>query len=157
MRELFKIGPQRSQDQPVPFHPYHLQSHNCTHGITPSIIYPLASNIDRHHSSLLCDLSEGIWNTLSILEGSDTSGPFPSLLYSTTNTMCEPHANPTPTRSTTEITLLPSDQSSTPSTLLPLPTLPIFLTIYPIIIYQITTMSQPVIPLMPMHGDCGSP
>ena len=122
MRELFKIGPRHSQDEPTLFHPYHLQSHNHTHGIIPGTVYPPTHNIDLHHSSLLGDLGEGIGSTLSILEGSDTSDPFPSLLYSTTNTTCEPHTHPTPTHATSKITLLPSS----PSTPLPSLTLPMF-------------------------------
>ena len=156
MRELFKIGPRRSQDQPIPFHPYHLQSRNHTCSIAPGTIYPASCNTDPHHSSLLWDLSEGIQNTLSISEGLNMSDPIPSLLYSTTDTMCEPHADPNPMRATSKITLLLSEPSS-PSTLLPSPTLPIFLTIFPTITQPITTMSQPVVPHMPTCGDCGSP
>ena len=154
MRELFKIGPRRSQDQPILFHPYHLQSRNCTCGIAHSTVYPTSCNTDPHHSSLLWDLSEGIQNTLSISEGSDTSDPIPSLLYSTTDTTCEPHADPNPTRATSEITPLPTEPSS-PSSPLPSPTLPNFLTIFPTITLPITTMSQPVVPHMPTRGDRG--
>ena len=88
-----KIGPWHSQDKPVPFHLYHLPSRNHTCGIAPGTIYPSTRNINLCHSSLLHDLSKGIWNTLSILEGSDTSDRFLSLSYSTTNhmrTACRP-------------------------------------------------------------------
>ena len=156
MRELFKIGPRRSQDEPTLFHPYHLQSHNHTHGIIPGTVYPPTHNINLHHSSLLGDLGEGIGSTLSILEGSDTSDPFPSLLYSTTNTTCEPHTDPNPMRATSEITPLLTKPSS-PSTPLPSPTLPNFPTIFLTITLLIAMMSQPVVPHMPARGDCGLP
>ena len=147
MRELFKIGPRHSQDQPVPFHLYHLQSHNRTQGITPGTIHPSIQNTDPWHSSLLQDLTEGIQDTLSISEGSNTSDPILCLLYSTTDTMCEPHADLTPTCATSKITLLPSEPS------LPSLTLPIFLTIFLTITQPITMMSQPVVPHMPACGD----
>ena len=156
MRELFKIVPQCSQDQPVPFHPYHLRSCNRTPGITPGTVYLTSCNTNPHHSSLLQDLSEGIWNTLLILEGSDMSDPIPSLLYSTTDTMHELHADPTSMCATSKVTLLPSEPSS-PSTPLPSPTLSIFPTIFLTITQPITMMSQPVVPHMPAWGDCGSP
>ena len=156
MREPFKIGPRHSQDQPIPFHPYHLRSCNRTCGITHSTVYPTSCNTDPRHSSLLWDLSEGIRNTLSISEVSDMSDPIPSLLYSTTDTTCKPHANPNPTRATSEITPLPTEPPS-PSSPLPSPTLPNFQTIFPTITLPITTMSQPVVPHMPMCGDRGWP
>ena len=154
MRELFKIGPRCLQDQPVPFHPYHLQSHNRTRGTAHSTVYLTSCNTDPQHSSILRDLSEGIQNTLSISEGSDTSDPIPSLLYSSTDTTREPHADPKPTCATSEITPLPTEPSL-PSSPLPSPTLPNFLTIFPTITLLITMMPQPVVPHMPTRGDCG--
>ena len=84
------------------------------------------------------------------------SDPILSLLYSTTNTTHEPHADLNPTCTTSEITPLLTEPSSQ-STLLPSPTLPNFPTTFPTITQPITTMSQPVVPHMPACGDCGSP
>ena len=79
------------------------------------------------------------------------------LFHTAQLTTCTPHADLTPMHSTSENTLLPSDQLSSPSTPLPSLTLPIFPTIYLTIIHPNTTMSQPVVPLMPTHGDHGVP
>ena len=157
MRGFFKIGPWHSQDKPILFHPYHLQSHNHTCGISSGTVYPSTHNINLHHSSLLWDLSEGIQTNLSVSEGSDTSDPFPPILYSTTDTTHELHADPMPMHSTSENPLLPSPQLSSPSTLLPSLTVPVFPTIYPTFIHQNTTMSQPAVPPMPTHRDHGVP